>query len=81
MGEKLPFGGNYPHLSPCSYVAVCDDNVCVYMCLICEAIWKLIRSWLTAEQRNKVILVSRQEISNYVSADQLEEHMLAAPAV
>jgi len=46
----------------------------------CVAIWKVIRSWLTADQRDKTILVNRQDMSKYVAADQLEEHMLPAPA-
>ena len=45
------------------------------MCVVCEAIWKVIRSWLTAEQRNKTILVSRTEMNKYVSDEQLELHM------
>ena len=59
---------------------VCDEVYVSGLC-VCEAIWKLIRSWLTAEQRNHTILVNRQELSKYVPADQLEEHMVPAAAV
>ena len=66
---------------------VCCDVVCVVCCvelmcvLCCEAIWKVIRSWLSAEQRDKTLLVTRQDMSKYVASDQLEEHMVAASDV
>jgi len=72
-----------------SLIVVCPLYVCLLKGLTvrlgsvacCVAIWKVIRSWLTSEQRDKTILVSRQDMSKYIAADQLEEHMVAAPAV
>lgn len=38
--------------------------------------WKVIRSWLTEEQKKKIILVKKGEIQTYIAAEQLEPHML-----
>jgi len=61
--------------SVCGVVLTCVMTTCV---VCCTAIWKVIRSWLTAEQKTKTILVTKQDMSKYVAADQLEEHMVAA---
>ena len=61
----------------------CDGDVTAMWCdvTVDAAIWKVIRSWLSAEQTNKTILVNRQEMSKYVTADQLEPHMVDAPVM
>ena len=40
------------------------------------AVWKVIRSWLTEEQKNILKLVKKADMPQYVAADQLEEHMV-----
>ena len=51
--------------------------VCVCACVcVCVAIWKVIRSWLTAQQRDRTLLVNKAELSEYVSSEQLEAHMV-----
>jgi carbamate kinase len=44
--------------------------------LILAAVWKVIRSWLTEEQKEKIILVKKADMSKYIAKDQLEEHMV-----
>jgi len=57
--------------------SVIDTTVCV---VCCEALWTVVSGWLTPEQRNKTLLVNRDELDKYIAADQLEPHMLSAPA-
>jgi carbamate kinase len=46
------------------------------MFIILTAVWKVIRSWLTEEQKEKIILVKKADMSKYIAKDQLEEHMV-----
>jgi len=84
--KRLGKGKKNGDLAPTSFdlevVLLCP--LCLYeiynylsVLSVCAAIWKVIRSWLTAEQRNKTILVNRQDLVKYVSVDQLEPHMVA----
>ena len=40
------------------------------------AIWKIIRSWLSEEQKAKIHLVKKSEVTKYIDASQLEDHMI-----
>jgi hypothetical protein len=40
-----------------------------------SSIWKVIRGWLTEEQKKKTILVKQTEILSYIPAQELEPHM------
>lgn len=40
-----------------------------------SSIWKVIRGWLTPQQRNRTLLVNKAELSEYIAADELEPHM------
>jgi len=41
-----------------------------------SSVWKVIRSWLTEEQKKKILLVKKSEILTHISSEQLEPHML-----
>lgn len=41
-----------------------------------SSVWKVIRSWLTEEQKKKIILVKKKEIQTYISPEELEQHMV-----
>jgi len=53
---------------------VCMSWACSSVCA-CVAIWRVIRSWLTEQQRSRTMLVNRAELGQYVDTDQLEVHM------
>jgi hypothetical protein len=40
--------------------------------------WKIIRSWLTEEQKSKILLVKKADMPKYIEKSQLEEHMITA---
>ena len=41
-----------------------------------EAIWKIIKGWLDAEQSKKTFFVKRANIQEYIEEGELEAHML-----
>lgn len=41
-----------------------------------SSVWKVIRSWLTEEQKKKILLVKKSEIQTHISSDQLLPHMI-----
>ena len=41
-----------------------------------EAVWKIIKGWLDAEQSKKTYFVKRANIQEYIDAEQLEAHMI-----
>lgn len=46
------------------------------MGLTLEAVWKVIKGFLDAEQAKKTYFVKRSDIQTYINPDQLEPHML-----
>ena len=43
------------------------------------ATWKVISAFLSAEQREKVLMVKRKDITKYIPEEHLWEHMKKSP--
>ena len=41
-----------------------------------EALWKIIKGWLDAEQSKKTFFVKRANIQEYIDESELEAHMI-----
>lgn len=46
------------------------------MPFVLNTFWKIIQSWLSDEQKKKIILVKKKEITKYINEDELKEMML-----
>ncbi|KAK2157132.1 hypothetical protein LSH36_197g01032 [Paralvinella palmiformis] len=42
----------------------------------CETFWKIIQSWLSDDQKKKIIMVKKKEITKYINEGELEQLML-----
>ena len=59
----------------------CDDviaglSLMFKMGVAMEALWKIIKGWLDAEQSKKTYFVKRANIQEYIDESHLEPHMV-----
>ncbi|KAI0236319.1 Motile sperm domain-containing protein 2 [Lamellibrachia satsuma] len=46
------------------------------MPMLLSAVWRVIRSWLSEAQKKKIFQVNKTSIQEYITTDQLEDHMV-----
>ena len=51
-------------------------QVLIACCKCFVAVWRIIKSWLTEEQKERILFAKKKDIQQYINADQLEEDML-----
>ena len=59
-----------------TYVCSVSDGVSHSNVSLLSAVWRLIRGWLSEAQKKIIFQVNKNSIQEYITSDQLEDHMV-----